>query len=238
MTTKIEYAIMAAGTFINNLHREGFDRCMIATFGNSYCVEQEFISTAYDLHSTLYHIGTQVLEGEDEGTRLFDSIDDMISDLRDHRRQDCPCLLIIVTDGEDNYATHYKDHQRFFKSPKHNAVSIGKYIAEHYNNEPSNYIFVIGVGRDDQIDKIALSEMAYHGKYPSITIESFHFLESTFLQIALHVSAQIIGTKVDYQKLSWERVTQILHMSQTPIDYAFLIDRSGSMSLTVNRNSR
>jgi hypothetical protein len=50
-----------------------------------------------------------------------------------------------------------------------------------------------------------------------------------FLKIALQVSTQLIGQRIQVGNLTWEEVARIREVSQVAIDYAFLIDRSGSM---------
>jgi len=72
---KIEYAVGAAGLFIYHLHQENFDRGMIATFGNSFRIEQGFTYAESYLHHALGRIGRSVTN---ERTRLYDSIEDVI----------------------------------------------------------------------------------------------------------------------------------------------------------------
>ena len=214
---KIEYAVGAAGLFSHHLHREGFDRGMIATFGNGFRVEQGFTSCESNLHSTLSRIPRSIT---DEGTRLYDSVEDVIQQFWSYGQRNRPWLLTVITDGQDNASRKYKG----------NPAAIGHYIATRFNHEPSNFIFVIGVGEGRQIDRHALATMGDYGNFLAITIGAFPLLERVFLNIAVQVSTQISGVRVNAGNMSWAEVQQVRQVSQVPFDYAFLIDRSGSMS--------
>jgi hypothetical protein len=218
---KIEYAVAAASLFIQHLHRENFDRGMVATFGNGFRVEQHFTGCERDLQSTLLRVSRSVTN---EGTRLYSSIEDVIMqfwnrDYGAHRNR--PWLLTVITDGQDN--DHYG---KYYGRPG----DIGRFIATRFNHEPSNFMFVIGVGEGNQIDKRALAIMGDQGNFPAITIGAFPLLERLFLRIALQVTTEIEGIQIDIGNLTWREVSQIRRVSQVAFDYAFLIDRSGSMS--------
>lgn len=217
--TKIEYAVAASSVFINNLHREGFDRGMIATFGNTFRVEQSFTSSEAYLHAALSQINVNQINKYNESTRLYNSIADIIAEFWRTGMRDRSWLLTVITDGMDN--DEY--------SGKYGPIAIGHHIANVYTNESSNFIFVIGVGQKDEIDRSSLSLMAEKGDFKAITIESFPLLEAVFLQIALNVSMMLVGRKIETKNFSWEEVMHIRETSHIPIDYAFLIDRSGSM---------
>jgi uncharacterized protein (DUF58 family) len=105
MTTKIEYAVAAAGIFIAHLHREGFDRGMVATFGSTFRVEQNFTSSEAHLHSALARLDPSRIKQENEGTRLYDSIEDVISQFWSYGDRNRPWLLTIITDGKDYYSS-------------------------------------------------------------------------------------------------------------------------------------
>lgn len=214
---KIEYAVGAAGVFIRHLHRENFDRGLIATFGNSFRVEQNFTGTESQLHSTLARVARSV---SNEQTRLYDSIEDMINTFWSYGRRDRPWLLTIITDGQDNLSQRYQA----------NPAGIGRVVATRYNHEASNFIFVIGVGEGNQIDVKALAALGNAGRFPAISIDLFPLLERVFLEIAIEVSEQTVGRHIDLGDMSWDEVERIRRISMTPLDYAFLIDRSGSMN--------
>ena|SRR5436305_1762461 len=96
---KIEYAVGAAGLFIHHLHRENFDRGMVATFGNGFRVEQGFTGYEGNLHFSLSRVGRSIT---DERTRLYDSIENVITEFWSYGRRDRPWLLTVITDGQDN----------------------------------------------------------------------------------------------------------------------------------------
>ncbi|WIG61467.1 MAG: hypothetical protein OJF49_004215 [Ktedonobacterales bacterium] len=214
---KIEYACAAASLFIQHLHTENFDRGMIATFGNTFRVEQPFTGNERLLHATLQGVMRSVTN---EATRLYDSIADVIESFWDQGDRKRPWLLTVITDGK-NY---------FDGGAYGTPTGIGRRIATRYNQEASNFMFLIGVGEGDNIDVNALNTVGNYGGIPTITIEAFPLLELVFLKIALEVSTRVVGTQVNVGSMTWQEVTRIRQISQTPIDYAFLIDRSGSMN--------
>src|SRR5215472_15742280 len=118
---KIEYAVAAAMVFIRHLHRPNIDRCMLATFGNTFRVEQGFTSNEPQLHSTLLKVSRSVTN---EGTRLYDSIEDAIMQFWTYGYRNRPWLLIVITDGMENY-----DGGNYERT---GAVGIGRFIAECY----------------------------------------------------------------------------------------------------------
>ena len=214
---KIEYAVGAAGLFIHHLHRGGIDRCMLATFGNSFRVDQGFTTNEPQLHATLSRISRSI---SNERTRLYDSIEDTIGQFHRYAANDRPWLLTVITDGIDNESSRYRN------SP----AAIGRFVATRYNHEASNFIFVIGVGEGNQIDANALATMGDYGNFIAMTIGAFPLLEYLFIRIALQVSEQLTGVRVNYGNMSWTEVSRVRQVSNVPFDYAFLIDRSGSMS--------
>jgi hypothetical protein len=214
---KIEYAVGAASLFVQHLHRENFDRGMIATFGNSFQMEQGFTFYEGNLHSSLGMIARSI---SNERTRLYDSIEDVINAFWSGGSRNRPWLLTIITDGQDNESRKYRN----------NPAGIGHFVATRFNHEASNYIFVIGVGEGAQIDRNALATLGNYGNFLAITIEAFPLLERVFLEIALRVTTQITGYQVNIGNLSWGEVARIRQVSHVAFDYAFLIDRSGSMS--------
>lgn len=214
---KIEYAVGAASLFIQHLHRENFDRGMIATFGNSFQVVQSFTPYESQLHTSL---GLAARSISNERTRLYDSIEDTIMAFWHAGSRNRPWLLTIITDGQDNESRKYRQ----------NPAAIGRFVATRFNHEASNYIFVIGVGEGNQIDKNALATLGDYGNFLAITIAAFPLLERVFLEIALQVTTQIAGYQVNIGNLSWGEVARIRQVSHVAFDYAFLIDRSGSMN--------
>lgn len=218
---KIEYAVAAASIFIRNLHRNNFDHGMIATFGNTFRVEQNFTSNENNLQ---YSLGRVVSSITNERTRLYDSIEDVITEFWRNGARDRPWLLTIITDGQDNESRKYRSTDR--NSP----VRIGDYVLRRFNHEPTNFPFLIGVGDGQQIDAQSLAIIGQVGRFPAVTIAAFPLLEQMFLRIALQVSSQLVGRTFDFAGLTWAQVQEIRKLVQVPIDYAFLIDRSGSMN--------
>ena len=119
---KIEYAVGAAGLFIQHLHREDFDRGLVATFGNSFREEQGFTGTESYLHYALGRVARSVTN---ERTRLYDSIEDVIMRFWKTASRERPWLLTVITDGQDNESTGYRN----------NPSGIGRFVATRYNHE-------------------------------------------------------------------------------------------------------
>lgn len=217
---KIEYAVAAASLFIQNLHRDGFDRGIIGTFGDTFRVEQRFTSNKGQLQNSLGRIVTSM---RSENTRLYDSIEDMIVEFWRNGAKDRPWILTIITDGQDNQSRKYRSNDPY--SP----ARIGDFVLKRFNHEPTNFPFLIGVGDGQNIDTNALATIGEVGRFPAVTIAAFPLLEQMFLRIALQVSSQLVGRRIDFGGLTWAQVQEIRQLVQVPIDYGFLIDRSGSM---------
>lgn len=218
---KIDYAVAAADVFATHLHRENFDRGMIATFGNTFREELRFTGTEQYIHYVLKVISESNLS---EQTRLYDSIEDTIERFWATGHRDRPWLLTVITDGQDNLSRRYPPQRA--SSP----IDIGQYIGRRFNHEPSNFIFVIGVGEGSQINKPALGAMGDAGGFLAMTVAAFPLLEAVFLRIAIQVSTAVVGRSVNVGNFSWSQVAEIQRTSSIPFDYAFLIDRSGSMN--------
>ena len=211
---KIDYAVAASAVFIDHLHRDGFDRGMIATFGSNLCIEQGFTSNRAQLYYGLKGIRVNGT------TRLYDSIEDVISLFWQYGDRRRPWLLTIITDGQDN------ESQKYHRYP----AGIGHYVATRFMHESTNFVFLIGVGQGNEINANALGTLGNTGRFPAMTIAAFPLLERLFLEIALKVSTQLVGRRINIGNLSWAEVARIRQTSHVPIDYAFLIDRSTSMN--------
>ncbi len=212
---KIDYAVGAADMFIKHMHVDGTDRGMIATFGDGFQVAQPFTGRESQLHYML----DQCRSFRNENTRLYDSIEDTINTFwatGDKRR---PWLLTIITDGQDNKSRRYAN----------NPYGIGQFIGQRFNHEPSNFIFLIGVGKGHEIDRQALATMGDAGGFLAMTIEAFPLLELVFLELAVRVSEMTVGQVFQQGNRTWGEVQRIRQLSRIPFDYAFLIDRSASM---------
>ncbi len=213
---RLDYAVEAAQTFVLHFHREGFDRGMVATFGNSFRIVQGLTPSESALRSALESIACSP---GDERTRLYDSIEDVITELWRYGLRTRPWLLIILTDGQDNVSSKYR----------RNPLGIGRYIAQRYNDDPSNFVFLIAVDGDGRVDRRALARVSDKGSFPAVAVSSFALLETVLLEIALDMSARLAGEPLDCACMSWREVARLRDDTEAPTDYAFLIDCSGSM---------
>lgn len=214
-TKKIDYAVAAARLFVHYLHRDQFDCGMLATFGDTFRVDQKFTTQSFQLQYTLDSI--QNTTGGT--TRLYDSIKDTIDLFWANADTGYPWLLTIITDGQDNASTQYRC----------GPSQLGRYVARNFMHETDNFIFLIAVGEDNVVNYDAILELSTTGGFPAITIDNFSFIESVFLNIALQVSESLLGTRTSFGNVSWDTISSIYQVTEVPMDYAFLIDRSGSM---------
>jgi predicted TPR repeat methyltransferase len=212
---KIDYAVKAVSMFVNQLHREKFDHGLIATFGDTFRIEQDFTSSASQLQYALERV-RQSVGGM---TRLYDSIEDVITRFWKYGYRDRPWLLTVITDGQDNKSKKYIN----------NPAGIGHYVLTNFIRESDKFVFLIGVGKGNDIDAGSLATFGEVGCFPAITIDGFAVLERLFLQIALEVSEHLIGRAINIGNLSWEEISSYYQVLEVPLDYAFLIDRSTSM---------
>ena len=102
---KIEYAVGAAGSFIYHMHREGFDRGMIATFSDGFRIEQDFTGNEVALHRSLARVANHTGNGS---TRLYNSLEDVITRFWQAGYRDRPWLLTVITDSRITPVTSIK----------------------------------------------------------------------------------------------------------------------------------
>lgn len=214
---RLDYTLGAAGNLILHLHRDRFDRGMVATFGDSFRLEQPLTASVRAVRAALWRIHCQA---GDESTRLYDSIEDAITELWHYGLRTRPWLLVVITAGRDNRSSKYRRNPR----------AIGRYIARRFNDEPSNYLFLIAVGESQRIDRRTLARVSDDGDFPAIAVGTFSLLETVLLEMALDISARLAGERIDCCRLSWDEVARMREHTQAPLDYALLIDRSGSMA--------
>lgn len=219
-TPKIAYAVSAAWTFIQSLHREGVDRGLIATLGDRFEIQSDFTTSTSQLATTLNAIAQGV---KDEGTRLYDSIQDIITTFWSAGRRDCPWVLLIVTDGDDNRSKNYPCNKP--QSPE----MIGRYVGTRFNHERTNFPFLIGVGQDQQINARALATIGHYGQFPAVRIEAFPHLQRVFQQIAVRVTSDLERFYVPTPYGAIQGVRENVRLTRQPIDYAILLDVSLSM---------
>ncbi|HWQ15046.1 MAG TPA: vWA domain-containing protein, partial [Roseiflexaceae bacterium] len=213
---KIDYAVAAAWHFIQYLHRDGFDRGMVATFGDDCRLAQGFTSRASQLQTALARV-SQSVGGQ---TRLYDSMQDIVYYFYQHGDKRRPWLLTVITDGMDNASQDYRQRPDL----------IGAFLGQTFMSDRTNFMFLIGVGEGREIDASALATIGRMGGFPATTIAAFSLLEELFVQIALQVTEQLVGQQVRVGNLSWAEIARVRQVAHVPLDYAFLIDRSTSMN--------
>jgi hypothetical protein len=221
---KIEYAVGATGLFVRQLHRENFDRGMIASFGERFQVVQPLTASESRLENALNRVlkGTtdRYMRDREPNTRLYDSLEDVLKAFLRDAQPNRPKLLTVITDGQDNASAKYRN----------NPDMIGRFIHNAYSSEALNFMFVVGVGSDQQLDGRALARMGNAGRFPALKINAFPLLMQVFLEIAVEVSSSVEGRGRGEGRASWDAVSEVFRVAETPLDYAFLIDVSSSMN--------
>ncbi|PKY14500.1 hypothetical protein RhiirB3_519664 [Rhizophagus irregularis] len=223
MDTQIGCAIKASNELVKNLHRDGFDRGCIATFNDYMTVRQTFTKNKASLHRSLNGINNAK-----NGTRLYDSIVDVIQIFRNRGEVSRPWILVVVTDGDDNISSR----------------SLHKCAQETSSlfttKESNNFLFLVGVG--DGVNSEKMNEMASAGNFIYIHAKDFFLLELIFLKIANKITTSLslsLGNlTVGDHSASWAEVQRHRNLSKVAIDYALLIDVSASMnSRVISSNS-
>ncbi|KAJ1553705.1 hypothetical protein HK405_007160, partial [Cladochytrium tenue] len=215
MASKIESAVKACDSFVRDFHRSE-DRGCIALFSNHYHVVQNFTNSEPQMLRSLSVIDNRSCDGM---TRLYDSIVDMINYFRNKGDRSRPWLLFVVTDGEDNSSTR-------------SATSTGRVIMQTYNGESSNFIFVIGVG--SEVNQSKMKEMSDAGGFSYVHIDSMEELKKMLVLIMVQVTQQIVGVSVETNAFAAMMLQRQRGLANRFIDYAFLIDVSGSMTEKAN----
>ncbi|RHZ89845.1 hypothetical protein Glove_9g152 [Diversispora epigaea] len=216
METKLSRAIKASNELITNLHRDGLDRGCIATFNNFLTIKENFADDENDLHHSLDALKNTAYGG----TRLYDSMCDLIN--RTFYRNgnlSRPWIMIVVTDGNDISSTR-------------SAQMCAEEIRNKFTKENSNFLFLIGVG--DDVNSSTMEMMAERGNFTYIPVKDFYLLEYAFMLLALKVTNSLNVSIRDFSindaSVTWAEVQKQRQISQVAIDYALLIDVSGSMS--------
>ncbi|RGB34715.1 hypothetical protein C1646_668313 [Rhizophagus diaphanus] len=213
--TQISCAIKASNELVKNLHRDGLDRGCIATFNDSMVVRQSFTRDEASLYRSLNGL-SNVVSG---GTRLYDSMIDVIKTFQRNGDQSRPWIFVVVTDGDDN---------RSSRSLKKCAEEISRL----FTKESSNFLFVVGVG--DGVDSTKMEQMASIGNFIYFPVKEFYLLELVFLTIAHKITTSLslsVGNlSVGNYSASWAEVQRHRNLCQVAIDYALLIDVSASMN--------
>ncbi len=233
---KISLATAAARTFIHRFHVPGYDRGTIHTFGNTHRVETPLDADPGRLHQGLDQAERAVRSGANEGTRLYAAIADVLTHLLNHADPRNPWVPIVVTDGMDNqsrvtdFDTQWKDKQQLVP----NARFAGEMIAQGLTAMRSVGIvcqpIVVGVGGDRQIDAVAIGALGQAGGFPTFHISGFDQLADllTAEVTRLVVTDRLVGHRVGNLKVVTAHQTARVH--RFPVEYAIVMDRSGSMN--------
>jgi hypothetical protein len=222
-TTKLVSAVMSVWeSYIRPRHREGVDRGAVFTFGNTCRVEADFTTSLSELAATLNIVMANGVRNE--GTRLYDTLEDMVNAFWMAARRDCQWDALVITDGMDNRSRRY---------PHQNATSpelIGRYIGTRFNHLPSNRILLFGVGSERQLNAQALGTIAHHGNFRAIRIEGFSQLDRYIKEGTYNVTRK---TENEYIPIAPGVVGHIqnqrVEVARRPTDYAILLDVSHSM---------
>jgi hypothetical protein len=218
---KFDIMAQAVERFVSTLQRPGVDRGQITTFGSTFRIEQDFTADPGRLRLALEGVARSITK---EKTRLYDSLADAVSTFYAAGERRRPWVLCCVTDGCDNASSRFGN----------NPGGIGLHLARSFNHDPTNFLVVVAVGTDSQIDRDALSILGQTARCPCITINRFDLIERVFMQIALRVTSKLVGLRHTVGNISWDQLARIREVSHVPIDFSFLLDRSGSMAEVAN----
>ena len=219
--TGIDYAVSAAWELIATVHIEGHDQCLIATFGDHFRIAQDLTTSKPKLVSTLVAIANSELAG---GTRFYDSLEDTVVALLRQGRKDSEKVIVAVTDGVDNRSRNYP--QANPRSPE----MIGRYLGSRFAAQPGHHAYLIGVGLGERSGVEALATIASYSDIKIATVKTFPVLREVFSRIALEMTAELRDVH-HHLGNGWvlSAPEQRVRIARRPIDYALLIDKSGSM---------
>jgi hypothetical protein len=167
--TQISCAIKASNELVKNLHRDGLDRGCVATFNDYMVIRQVKIIILLDVEYSYMYLSFNMsfqftfksftkdelslyrsLNGLNNvvsgGTRLYDSMLDIVKTFQRNGDRSRPWILVVVTDGDDN---------RSSRSLK----KCAEEISHLFTKDSSNFLFVVGVG--DDVDSTKM-EQVYH----------------------------------------------------------------------------
>jgi hypothetical protein len=213
---KIDFATSAFERLLQNFFRWSIDRAAVISAGNEGLIECGFTSDLTALKSAIRRL---THTKGDEKTCLWDTVVASTAYYRRAGRRNVPWVELVVSDGGDNASVTYK------KDP----VRAGHFVYDHFTREPSNYLALVGVGEDKQIDKQALEKFAIASNCVAIAIKDFSLLGEMFLSIAVQITSGLAGVRYSAGNLSWTELERMRHVVHVPIDLALVIDRSGSM---------
>ncbi len=217
---KIEYAAGAALHFIDALHAEGIDRGAIYSLGSTFRIDQGFTTSRAHLQQALVNIGRSK---PNENTALYDSIALAIDQFQKNGRQNVPWVLIVLTDGKDNAS------KAFPHNDKRSPAAVGVLVNECFSRAASNFFVLVGVGDARSLDVEAIATIGHFSNSLAIPLENFHLLEQLFLQLVVQVTETIVGRTVQHGQQEILELARVRQVNKIGIDYALVIDRSGSM---------
>jgi hypothetical protein len=213
---KIHYAVEAFERLVENLIRPSIDRVAVLSAGNTCRVECDFTSDIARVRSAIRSL---TYTNRDEKTRLWDTLADGALAFWRAGRRNVPWVKVDLTDGGDNASTVFK------KDP----VGAGQFMRNNFTFEPSNYLALVGVGEDKNINRPALEKFALAARCPAIAIKDFTLLEDMLLRIALQITTGLTGVRYSLGSLSWTELQRVRNLVHVPLDLMVTIDRSGSM---------
>jgi hypothetical protein len=217
---RMDLAIGAAAHFIESVHRDGFDQGMIATFGETLRIEQDFTTQKENLLASLGKIGRVADHAYHqrayERSRLYASIHDTIERfwaVADRRRQ---WLLLVITDGDDTAPGEFHHHPE----------RIARVIKEQFLNEPTNILSVVVVGAPtaDAVGTL-LRVKELGGRFPVIPVTEILSLEDAVLEAA----RKFVPPDAVSDTSTWVEVARQRQSIAATFSYAILLDRSGTM---------
>lgn len=219
--SKITVGCGAVHHFIREVHRENIDRGSVASFGNSFSVEQTFTPQKGEVAGALMSVEKKVLSGKSEGTALYDSIVQLGHSfaVASYERP-AVGIVIAVTDGMDVSSSRFKD----------NPVSAGLAYSQLIRAaENQIYTFLIGVGSDKEIDRVALNRLASAGQMQLIAVDNMSRLSEVLTKLGTQLTQGTITRVVQAGNYAIAARQRVAQLSVIPYDYAILMDRSGSM---------
>ncbi len=233
---KISMATLASRTFVQRFHIPKTDRGTVHTFGNTHRVETPLDTDPARVHQGLDFAERAVKSGANEGTRFYAAVTDAITYFINNGDPRYPWVPIVVTDGMDNrskvadFDLDWADKQQLVP----NARFAGRYIARGLAALGAIGIVcrpvVVGVGSDKQIDVNAIHTLGQTGGFPTFHIGSFDKLADLLTDevTKIVVTKKIIGHRVGGYDLLTTHNTA--HLQRFPVEYAIIVDRSGSMN--------
>jgi hypothetical protein len=217
--SKMSFASQALSEFINRQFIDGYDRCMVATFNDRFNIGQDFTPSKSRVLSALANLESSV----GGGTLLYDSMKNMCTAFWKSAHRDRPWVWVTMTDGQDNRSKEFSFNEQ--QSP----ARLGRYILDRFTFEPSNYPFLVGCGKDGELNEEALAMIGHFGGFPAITVEGITRLQDVFQNIAHTLAAEVENGLTIHGTTGVLRRTVRPRVFRLPIEIGLLIDCSASM---------